>query len=120
MDGFDSVEPEDLLAQQQTILVYGIVAITLGLISAALLIPCYGCSPISPFPILVGWVCIRRGRENMAGLRRLKMSDNSSSAGVVLGTLGLVLGFMSLVITLVWGVIMGFGMGCFSLLYMNS
>ena len=120
MDGFDSIEPEDLLVQQQTILVYGIVATVSALACASLLIMCYGCSPIAPFPMIVGWVCVRRGRENIAALKRQKMPDTTATAGVVLGMIGLVLGGLCLLVTLLWGLINGFVWGCVSIAYLNA
>ena len=121
MDGSGrTLEKEDIRAIENSIAMYGIVSLFTGIISLFMLMTCYGCSPLSPVPILVGWLCMARAKMLRAEVPREKRKNDPTSTSTGLGLTGLILGGISLSITLLWSLAFGFGFGCVSIGLLNS
>ena len=99
----DGLEVEDLESQQSVVLVYGIVAIVLGVLSFMMLFVCMACNVPAPFACLIGALSVYRTIQVMKPIQEAGLSDTKLMVGLILGIVGLVFGLIGFVGMLIMG-----------------
>lgn len=116
----DSFNEEDLNSRQVAVLVFGILAVSLGVACIVNTLFCASCNVVAPFACLVGGMALYQSGPLMKALAAAKVSDTMCLVGIILASIGLLMGLTGLLIMVIFGCCLGAYFGMVGLLILAS